>query len=87
MGGGSGSGSGGGKVIVIPGPDSAPSDSQPHRVHIHPQAKRWRIKKGKGNLDRIEIRDDGYHVYFKRRPTFNNVKVQWQDGSGRWRDH
>lgn len=82
-----GSGAGPGKVIVINPGGGTPSKSQPHRVHFHPQAKRWRIAGGHRHVDRIEAGDGKYDVHLLPGRSFSDVKVQWQDAAGRWHDH
>ncbi|HHH30641.1 MAG TPA: hypothetical protein ENK57_20180 [Polyangiaceae bacterium] len=82
-----GSGGGGGKVIVINPGGGTPSQSAPHRVHFHPQARRWRIAKGHQHVALVEAGDGKYDVYLKPGRSFRDVKVQWQDRGGVWHDH
>ena len=82
-----GSGGGGGKVIVINPGGGTPSTDAPHRVHFHPQARRWRIKKGHQHVALVEAGDGKYDVYLKPGRSFRDVKVQWQDRGGVWHDH
>jgi hypothetical protein len=82
--GGGGPGGGGG------GPGSVvPSSSLPHRFHFEPSAVRWRIVSGQSQLDSsspVEGSGQNFEVILTPGGSFDKVKVQWQDPSGRWHE-
>lgn len=85
-----GPGHGDGKVTVIVGPAGAATGGAkngPHRRHDQREAIRWRIAAGYDRVSRTEQRERRFDVWLGPGRTFEGVRVEWQDASGKWRAH
>ncbi len=70
--------------VLVPGHDP---NALPHRFHFEPEATRWRVTAGQNMLDPsspVEGLGQNFEVILKPGGSFDGVKVQWQDASGRW---
>lgn len=81
--------SGGGPVTVTIGPAGGPSGPKtgPHRRHYQAEATAWRVSAGKERISRTEQRGQRYDVWLGAGRTFDGVRVEWQDKSGKWHVH
>lgn len=87
--GSSGGGGGGGPVVVTVGPAGGPSGAKsgPHRRHYQAEATAWRVTTGKERIARTEQRGHRFDVWLGAGRTFDGVRVEWQDASGKWHVH
>lgn len=87
-GGGSSGGAGGGKPeIHVYTPKGTNSKAGPHRVHVHPDATKWRIVSGMPKVGRTRAKGNRFDVWLKSGQTFDGVKIEWQDAAGKWHAH
>lgn len=86
---GSSGGGGGGPVTVTIGPAGGQSGPKtgPHRRHYQAEATAWRVSNGKDRVSRTEQRGHRFDVWLGAGKTFDGVKVEWQDGAGKWHVH
>ena len=85
-GGASSGGGGGGTVTVKIGPGGG-SKTGAHRKHYMDQAQAWRITTGNGKVSRTEQSGHRFDVWLSPKQSFEGVRVEWQDGAGKWHVH
>ena len=83
---GASSGGGGGTVTVKIGPGGG-AKSGAHRKHYMDQAQAWRITSGNGKVSRTEQSGHRFDVWLSPSQSFEGVRVEWQDGAGKWHVH
>ena len=86
VGGGASSGGAGGTVTVKIGPGGG-SKTGAHRKHYMDQAQAWRVSAGNGKVSRTEQSGHRFDVWLSPNQSFEGVRVEWQDGAGKWHVH
>ncbi|MEM9696222.1 MAG: hypothetical protein AAGA56_26995 [Myxococcota bacterium] len=79
-----------GYIIVDGSPRPSADSGIPFRAHSHPRASAWRIKKGSQHLHptlRPALRKQNFEVFLKPGRRFDQIEVEWRDGTGRWHPH
>ncbi len=83
-----GSGAGVGVGVGGTGGTGAPDpNALPHRFHFEPDAVEWRVAAGQNLLDKsspLAGTGQNFEVILKPGGSFDGIKVEWRDRSGRW---
>lgn len=82
------------KVIVSIGPAAGGADPDapntkagPHRRHDQPDALKWRVASGTENVARTEQRPHRFDVWLATGKSFESVRIEWEDATGKWHAH
>ena len=58
-----------------------------HRKHYSDDATHWRVSGATNKVSRTEDSGKRFDVWLQPGQTFEGVKVEWQDSSGKWHVH